>query len=215
MSPARLVMLGPPGAGKGTQADRFARERGVPRVSTGDIIREAVMAGTELGRAAGALIDAGHFVSDEIAIGIVRERLAGSDAARGWVLDGFPRTLPQATALDGLIEGRRRFVVVDIEVPEDTLVHRLALRRVCSRCGATAEPGAVRCARCGGELVQRADDDREVVRERLRVYARETRPIVEFYRGRSTFRTVNGDQPPDVVAAEIAAAVAAAEGGRA
>jgi len=213
MDPARLVMLGPPGAGKGTQADRFARERGVPRVSTGDIIREAVMAGTELGRAAGALIDAGHFVSDAIAIGIVRERLAGSDATRGWVLDGFPRTLPQAAALDGLIG--RPFVVVDIEVPEDTLVHRLALRRVCSRCGATAEPGAVRCAKCGGELVQRADDYRDVVRERLRVYARQTRPIVEFYRGRSTFRTVNGDQPPDIVAAEIAAAVTAAEGGRA
>jgi adenylate kinase len=213
MDPARLVMLGPPGAGKGTQADRFARERGVPRVSTGDIIREAVTAGTELGRAAGALIDAGHFVSDEIAIGIVRERLAGSDAARGWVLDGFPRTLPQAAALDGLIG--LPFVVVDIEVPEDTLVHRLALRRVCSRCGATAEPGAVRCAKCGGELVQRADDDRDVVRERLRVYARQTRPIVEFYRGRSTFRTVNGDQPPDIVAAKIAEAVAAAEGGRA
>lgn len=209
----RLVMLGPPGAGKGTQAARFARERRVPKISTGDILREAVQAGTPLGRLARTVMDAGRLVGDEIVIGIVADRLGREDAADGFVLDGFPRTIPQASALDDLVDGRAPLVVVDIEVPEDALVERLSGRRVCANCGWTAPPGMNVCARCGGPLVQRRDDSSDVVRERLRVYARDTRPLVEFYRQRPTFRSVDGDQAQDSVAADIAAAVASVVGG--
>jgi len=206
-------MLGPPGAGKGTQAARFAREHRVPKISTGDILREAVQEGTPLGRQARVVMDAGRLVGDEIVIGIVADRLERDDASGGFVLDGFPRTIPQAEALDGLVDGRPPLVVVDIEVPEDTLVDRLSARRVCGACGWTAPPGLTSCAKCGGALVVRRDDNPEVVRERLRVYARDTRPLVEFYRQRPSFRSVDGDQPQDAVAADIAAAVASVVGG--
>jgi adenylate kinase len=207
-------MLGAPGAGKGTQASRFARGHHVPKISTGDILRDAVQAGTAMGRAARAVMDAGRLVGDDIVIGIVRERLAQEDAAGGFVLDGFPRTVPQAIALDDMIDGRAPLVIVDVEVPEDALVDRLSGRRVCGACGWTAPPGLTACAKCGGTLVQRRDDSPDVVRERLRVYARDTRPLVEFYRQRPTFRSVDGDQAQDAVGADIAAAVASVVGGR-
>jgi adenylate kinase len=210
----RLVMLGPPGAGKGTQAERFARVRGVPRVSTGDILRAAVLGRTDIGSRAKAVMNAGRLVSDDVVIGIVRDRLSEPDARQGFVLDGFPRTLVQAETLDDLLDARAPLVVVDIEVPEDTLVKRLSSRLICSVCGTTAAPGAIACAKCGGALTQRTDDNLDVVRERLRVYARDTRSIVEYYRRRSTFRTVDGDQPQDQVAADIAAAIASVEGVR-
>jgi adenylate kinase len=210
----RLVMLGPPGAGKGTQAERFARARNVPRVSTGDILRAAVLGQTEIGRQAKAIMNAGRLVSDDLVIGIVRDRLAEPDARQGFVLDGFPRTLVQAETLDDLLDGRAPLVVVDIEVPEETLVRRLSTRLICSVCGTTAAPGAEKCAKCGGELTQRTDDDLDVIRERLRVYARDTRSIVEYYRRRPTFRSVDGDQSQDHVAADIAAAIASVEGVR-
>ena len=210
----RLVMLGAPGAGKGTQADHFARARGVPRVSTGDMLRDAVLGDTAIGRTARAVMDGGRLVDDETMIGIVRDRLAQPDARVGFVLDGFPRTVVQAEALDRLVDSEAPLVVVNIEVPEDTLVRRLGARRICGRCGTTARPADVQCARCGGVLVQRRDDDLEVVRERLRVYARATQPIVDFYRGRATFRSVDGDQAPDAVATDIASVVASVVGGR-
>jgi adenylate kinase len=210
----RLVMLGPPGAGKGTQAERFARARNLPRISTGDILRAAVFSQTEIGRQAKAVMNAGRLVSDDLVIGIVRDRLAEPDARQGFVLDGFPRTLVQAETLDDLLDGRAPLVVVDIEVPEETLVRRLSSRLICSVCGTTAAPGAEKCAKCGGELTQRTDDDLNVIRERLRVYARDTRSIVEYYRRRPTFRSVDGDQPQDQVAADIAAAIASVEGVR-
>ena len=209
----RLVMLGPPGAGKGTQAARFARERGVPKISTGDILREAVQAGTQLGRQARAVMDAGRLVGDEIVIGIVADRLEQADATNGFVLDGFPRTIAQASALDDLVDGKSPLVVVDIEVPEEALVERLSGRRVCGSCGWTAPPGLEKCAKCGGALVMRRDDNPDVVRERLRIYARDTRPLVEFYSQRPSFRSVDGDQAQDSVAADIAAAVASVVGG--
>jgi adenylate kinase len=210
----RLVMLGPPGAGKGTQAERFARNRGIPRVSTGDILRDAVQSGSEMGVAAKIVMDAGRLVSDEIMIGIVTERLSRPDAADGFVLDGFPRTVGQAEALDEWLSGPSPLVVVDIEVPEETLVRRLGFRRICSKCGTTASPAEIVCGKCGGALVQRRDDNLEVVRERLRVYARNTQPLVEFYQRRPSFRSVDGDQTQDHVAADIAAAVASVIGGR-
>ena len=211
----RLIMLGPPGAGKGTQAERFARARRIPQIATGDILREAVLGGTDLGRAAKAVMDSGRLVGDDIVIGIVRDRLARPDAQHGFVLDGFPRTVVQAIALDGMIDRQPPLVVVNIEVPEEALVQRLSTRRICGTCGWIAVPGALSCPKCGGALVQRRDDNAEVVRERLRIYARETEPLVAFYESRPTFRSVDGDQTPDSVAADISAAVASATGGRA
>ena len=208
----RLVVLGPPGAGKGTQAERLARERGVPRVSTGDILREAVQVGSALGRAAKSVMARGELVGDDIMIGIVRERLARPDAAAGFILDGFPRTVAQAQALDDTLDEMPPLIVVDIEVPTEALVSRLSARRICSSCGTLAAPGVTVCQKCGGALVQRPDDTADVVRERLRVYALETQPLVEFYRPRPTFRAVDGDQPPDGVARDIAAAIAAVLG---
>ncbi len=203
-------MLGPPGAGKGTQAERLARTRGVPKISTGDILREAVTAGTDVGRRAKATMDRGELVNDDVMIGILRERIEREDAQGGFVLDGFPRTVAQAAALDGLMAERGPLVIVDIVVPEPELVRRLASRLICEHCGANAPMGSgsdVACARCGGKLVQRTDDDEVVVRERLKVYHRQSKPLVEYYRVRPTFRSIDGTQPPDRVASDIAAAI--------
>jgi len=209
-----LVMLGAPGAGKGTQAERFARARGVPKISTGDILREAVHAGTEVGLRAKAIMDRGELVGDDVMIDIVRERLERSDAAVGFVLDGFPRTVPQAAALDRILSGRTPLVVIEIEVPENELVRRLGSRLICEVCGAnadtpesTAASATGGCRRCGGRLRQRPDDNEMVVRERLKVYRRDTQPLVDYYRQRPTFRSVDGAQPPDRVASELAASV--------
>jgi adenylate kinase len=207
-----VVMLGPPGAGKGTQAEELARACGVPRVSTGDILREAVQGGTELGVKARAVMEAGQLVGDDIVIGIVRERLARPDAAGGFVLDGFPRTPAQAEALDRMIDGRGPLVVLQLDVPVEALVRRLSGRRVCSGCGATVGPDAAggQCAACGGSLVQRPDDAEAVVRERLRVYERQTRPLVDYYRGRPGFVAVDGNQAPAAVSGAVRGALASA-----
>lgn len=210
----RLVMLGPPGAGKGTQAESFARSRGIPRISTGDVLRQVARAGAEADRKARALMDAGHLVDDDTVIGIVRERLAAADAARGFVLDGFPRTLVQAEALDLLLDDREPLVIVDIEVPDETLAQRLRGRLVCQGCGTPATVGMQACGKCGGTLAPRTDDEFAVVQQRLKVYAAQSRPIVEYYRRRPTFRSVDGDQPQEAVAADIAAAVASVVWGR-
>jgi adenylate kinase len=202
-----LIMLGPPGAGKGTQAERLARTRGIPKISTGDMLRAAVKAGSPIGNRAKAIMDRGELVNDEVMIGIVRERLEQPDAQAGFVLDGFPRTVAQAIALDELIASRDPLVVVDIEVPEAELVRRLGARMICARCGTNADADQTSCAKCGAPLVQRADDDASVVRERLKVYARDTKPLVDYYRTRPTFCRVNGAQTPDRVAADLARAV--------
>ena len=209
-----MIMLGPPGAGKGTQASRLAASRGVPQISTGEILRDAVQAGTELGLQAKAVMDAGELVNDEIMVGIVRERLARPDVEPGFVLDGFPRTVPQATALDTILAGRDPLVVIELAVEDDDLVRRLSLRRVCGSCGANysardGEPPPT-CARCGGVVGLRSDDQEETVRERLKVYHRETRPLVDFYDGRPSFGHVDGSVAPDEVATAVKDAVAAA-----
>ena len=212
-----LIMLGAPGAGKGTQAEKFAKNRGIPKISTGDILREAVQAGSELGLRAKAIMDRGELVSDEVMIGIVQARLEQPDARAGFILDGFPRTVAQAQALDGLMNGRSPLIVVDIDVPEAELVRRLGSRLVCSQCASNAatpaEAASLTCAKCGGPLVQRADDNQAVVLERLAVYKRKTMPLLDYYRARSSFRSVNGAQTPDEVASELARAVDAAANG--
>jgi adenylate kinase len=232
-----LIMLGPPGAGKGTQSSRFAHARGIPKVSTGDILRQAVHDDTEIGRRVQTVMDRGELVNDELMTGIVRERLERADARRGFILDGFPRTVAQAVMLDEMIDGRGPLLVIDIVVPEAELVRRLSARMICAACGANAgdfsDPAGAgaekvmtpavagmaaqtarpqRCRVCGGPLVQRSDDSDPVVLERLKVYHRLTEPLVEYYRDRPTFRQVNGAQPPDFVAAELARAVDAAHG---
>ena len=212
-----LIMLGAPGAGKGTQAEKFAKNRGIPKISTGDILRDAVQTGSELGLRAKAIMDRGELVSDEVMIGIVQARLAQPDARAGFILDGFPRTVAQAQALDGLMNGRSPLIVVDIDVPEAELVRRLGSRLVCSQCASNAttaaEAASLICAKCGGPLVQRADDNQAVVLERLAVYKRKTMPLLDYYRARPSFRSVNGAQTPDEVASELARAVDAAANG--
>jgi adenylate kinase len=210
-----VIMMGPPGAGKGTQAGRFARERGLLKISTGDILREMAREGHPVAVQAKARIDAGELVDDATMIAIVKERLARPDAGRGFVLDGFPRTVAQAEALDAMMRERNSgaLVVIDVEVPEEELVRRLAMRRICVKCGANALPAAERCDACGGtELEQRADDDHKVVLERLAIYSRTTRPVLDFYRERPTFRVVNGAQPPERVAHELDAMIDDAAG---
>jgi adenylate kinase len=203
-----VIMMGPPGAGKGTQAARFARERGLPKISTGDILREGIKEQWPVALAAKAKMDRGELVDDETMVAIVRERLMRPDAAPGFILDGFPRTVAQARALDQIVEDRGNgpLVVVDMVVPEQELVRRLAERRICSKCGINAELGdaaASACKRCGGELVTRVDDNKDVVIERLKVYQRTTKPLVEYYRERPTFRVVNGAQAPERVSHEL------------
>lgn len=209
--PLNLVMLGPPGAGKGTQAERISRTRRLPKISTGDILREAVQTQTPLGCVAKEAMEAGRLVSDDVMIGIVQERLEREDARSGFVLDGFPRTVVQAGALDRLIDGRGPLVVLDMVVPEDVLVRRLASRRICADCGANASVAWLsECGRCGGRLIARVDDSVEIVRERLDVYRRQTKPLVDYYSTRPTFRQIDGNQPPDVVTAAIDTAMAEA-----
>jgi adenylate kinase len=203
-----VVMLGPPGAGKGTQSERFAGTHGVPKIATGDILREAVNAGTPMGKAARQTMDAGELVGDDVMIGIVGDRLKRPDTKAGFVLDGFPRTVTQAKALDEIMDGRGPLVVIEIVVPEDVLLRRLAARRICGSCGINAPiEWTSACGQCGGALVHRTDDSDGIVAERLKVYHRQTRPIVEFYSGRPTFRTIDGNRPPDVVTASMDKAI--------
>lgn len=184
----RLVLMGPPGAGKGTQGERLAEEHGVPRYATGDMLRAARREGTEMGRQAAEYMDAGELVPDEVILGIVREALDRPEAAGGFILDGFPRTLAQARGLDAILAGRGESLdrVVYLDVPKEELVRRLSSRRVCSDCGAVTREGetgdACPAADCGGELVQREDDRPETVRRRLQVYREQTRPVLAWYR---------------------------------
>jgi adenylate kinase len=204
-----VVMLGPPASGKGTQAVRLAKARGIPKISTGDILRDAVRSGSELGRKAKALMERGEYLADDVMIGIVKDRLSKPDAVKGYILDGFPRTVPQAEALDRMLHGDP-VVIIDLAVPDAELMKRMQSRRVCVDCAAIAEPGsgAEVCERCGGRMITRADDeDENVRRHRLEVYARESQPLLDYYRPRPTFRSINGAQSPDRVARELAASI--------
>jgi len=207
-----LVLLGAPGSGKGTQAQRIAPAFGLPHISTGDILRAAVKAGTELGAAAKRYMDAGELVPDQVVIGIIRERLAEPDAARGFMLDGFPRTLEQARALDEMLDqaGRGLSMVLLIDVPEEELVQRLAGRRACRQCGrgynVVFDPPRAEgvCDVCGGELFQRDDDNEETVRNRLEVYRAQTAPLIDYYGQKGILETVyGGGRTPDQVFGDV------------
>jgi adenylate kinase len=194
----RVILLGPPGAGKGTQAGNIAGTYDIPHISTGDILRANVREGTELGLEAKRFMDAGDLVPDDVIIGMVGDRLAQPDAAKGFLFDGFPRTVPQAEALEQLLQQREQplDVVLRLAVDEDEVVSRLTGRRTCTACGAVFhvahQPPATEgvCDACGGELVQRDDDREDVVRNRLEVYRRSTEPLEEFYWNRGLLRDV-------------------------
>lgn len=197
----RVILLGPPGAGKGSQGERLARRLGVPRYATGDILREAVRAGSPVGREAQAYMDRGELVPDDLVMRIVAEALRRAEAARGFILDGFPRTVGQADALDEVLReaGTPLDAVVYFDVPERELVRRSTGRRICPSCGATynvfSSPPKKEgeCDRCGAALVTRRDDEEETVRQRLRVYERSTAPLVDRYRGAGVpFHRVDG-----------------------
>jgi adenylate kinase len=210
----KLIFIGPPGSGKGTQAKRLAAQHGVPHISTGDMLREAIADGTELGQKAAPIMASGALVSDDLMLGIIDARLAKSDAQRGFILDGFPRTLVQAEKLDAIIEkskaktsgnGAEGLRVLQLLVPDDAIVERISLRRSCPTCGAiyhlASAPPAVDmvCDRDGAELIARPDDNETAVRKRLEAFHRQTLPVATFYKAKNLLREVDGVGPVDQV----------------
>ncbi|MFD2680978.1 adenylate kinase [Bacillus seohaeanensis] len=197
-----IVLMGLPGAGKGTQAEKIIEKYGIPHISTGDMFRAAIKEGTELGLKAKSFMDNGDLVPDEVTIGIVRERLSKEDCLKGFLLDGFPRTVAQAEALENILSdlGKKMNYVINIEVDKDILMERLTGRRICKECGATyhlifnppKEEGV--CDRCGGELYQRADDNEETVQNRLDVNIQQTKPLLDYYEDKGYLKNIDGQQ---------------------
>lgn len=195
-----IILMGPPGAGKGTQAKKIIANYDIPHISTGDMFREAIKEGTPLGKIAQSYINDGHLVPDDVTIGLVKERLSKSDCAKGYLLDGFPRTIPQAGALEKLTKeiGREVSYVIDIETPKEELVRRICGRRVCKKCGAPYHVESAKpkvdgiCDICGGELVQRPDDNEEALTTRLEHYEKQTKPLLDFYSKKGLLITFDG-----------------------
>lgn len=197
----KIVLLGGPGAGKGTQAQRLVAEYGVAHISTGDLLRAAIKNGTELGKQAKSYMDKGQLVPDELVVNLVKERLADDDAQKGFILDGFPRNTAQAVVLDSELKdmGLALDAAVLVDVDPDVIVKRLSSRRTCKSCGYTAPAGVDVCPRCGGEMYQRDDDKPETIQRRLDVYQSQTAPLIEYYKGHGLLKTVNGEQAVDDV----------------
>ena len=204
----KLVFLGPPGAGKGTQAEKICQELSIPHISTGDMLRSAIVAATPTGLRAKAFVEAGQLVPDEVLIDMVRDRLNEADCANGYLLDGFPRTVHQAQALD---EIKAPDVVVDMEVEDEHLLSRLTGRRVCRACQGTFHISTLKdenvCPACGGELYRRKDDAPETIQNRLNVYHTQTAPLIDFYRRAGKLAPVNGEGTPEEVTAAILSAL--------
>ncbi|MEA2462632.1 MAG: adenylate kinase [Acidobacteriota bacterium] len=202
----KIIFIGPPGSGKGTQAKRLASRFAIPHISTGDMLREAVADGTDLGRQAAPIMSSGGLVSDDLMIGIINERLAKQDAERGFILDGFPRTIVQAEKLDTIVgNGTEPLRVLQLLVPDDAIVRRITMRRTCVQCGAIYHlennPPATDsvCDRCGAEVIARADDTEEAVRKRLESFHRQTMPVATYYKSKNILREVDGIGPVDEV----------------
>lgn len=213
---SHLVLLGPPGAGKGTQAGRLSKKLSIPHISTGDILRDEVQRGSDLGLKAKGLMDKGQLVPDDVMVGIVRDRIGGSDCADGFILDGFPRSVPQATGLEQFNGELPALLAVSLNVPLDEVIQRLGQRRTCRKCKAmfheSLNPPKVAgvCDECGGELYQREDDQKDVIEARLEVYQRQTEPLLEYYRDREALLEVNGRGSADEVFARLIAQLGAA-----
>lgn len=212
----RIVLLGAPGSGKGTQAQRLMGKYGVPQVSSGDLLRDAVARGTELGKQAKSVMDAGQLVSDDIVLGLIRERLSRDDAANGFILDGFPRNIDQANSLNALLEeiGQPLDAVLLLDVRNETLMQRLAGRRICQKCGTvynihSLPPGVTTCEKDGTELYQRPDDKEEVIGKRLAVYDQQTKPLIEHYSHLGLLRKVAGEGELEEVSERMEAAALA------
>ncbi len=211
----KIILMGPPGAGKGTQAEKLVELYQIPHISTGDMFRKAQKDGTELGLKAKEYMEQGQLVPDEVTVGIVRERLAEADCKDGFLLDGFPRTVQQADALDGILKDLGMVLdrVINIEVDKAFLVDRLTGRRVCRTCGATfhvvnkAPKVEGVCDKCGGELYQRNDDKIETVSNRLDVYAAQTAPLIEYYQSKGVMSSIDGSKSMEDVLADIRSAL--------
>ncbi|WP_270472048.1 adenylate kinase [Collinsella intestinalis] len=202
-----IVLLGAPGAGKGTQAQRLVADYGVAHISTGDLLRAAVKAQSELGVAAKKYMDAGELVPDQLVIDLVKERLAADDAQKGFILDGFPRNTTQAVTLDTELAamGRELDGALLVDVPAEVIIDRLSSRRTCRDCGYTAGPDTTVCPSCAGEMYQRDDDKPETIKNRLDVYEKNTSPLVEYYRGQGILKVVDGNRDIDLVYADVKA----------
>ncbi len=203
----KIIMLGAPGAGKGTQAKRIAEKFGVPHISTGDIFRANIKNGTDLGKEAKKYMDEGQLVPDELTVRILLDRVKDKDCEKGYVLDGFPRTIPQAEVLDSELKklGEKVDYAIDVDVPDENIIHRMSGRRACLKCGATyhleylkpAKEGI--CDKCGSELVLRDDDKPETVKKRLTVYHEQTQPLIDYYKKAEVLHSVDGTKEPDQV----------------
>ena len=202
-----IVLLGAPGAGKGTQAQRLVADYGVAHISTGDLLRAAVKAQSELGVAAKKYMDAGELVPDQLVIDLVKERLAADDAQKGFILDGFPRNTTQAVTLDTELAamGRELDGALLVDVPAEVIIDRLSSRRTCRDCGYTAGPDTTVCPSCAGEMYQRDDDKPETIKNRLDVYEKNTSPLVEYYRGQGILKVVDGNRDIDLVYTDMKA----------
>ena len=200
-----IVLLGGPGAGKGTQAQKLVAEFGFAHISTGDLLRAAIKEGSKLGKKAKGYMDAGQLVPDDLVIDLVKERLEADDAQKGFLLDGFPRNTAQAVALDSELSAMNRTLdaALLVSVEPAVIVERLSSRRTCRDCGYTAPAGVDTCPRCGGEMYQRDDDKPETIQHRLDVYQSQTAPLVEYYRGHSILKEVDGDRPVDEVYVDV------------
>ncbi|MBS1836384.1 MAG: adenylate kinase [Actinobacteria bacterium] len=213
MASLRLIVFGRQGAGKGTQAARLAAHYGIPHISTGDMLRAAAASGTEFGGRVKEIMDSGSLVSDEVMEGVVAERLGEPDAARGFLLDGYPRTPGQAEYLQTLLAPEGIDLAINLEVPEEVVVERITGRRVCVSCGTTyavgrdASAGSGVCAKCGGSVVQREDDTEDAVRRRLALYASSTEPLLSWFRGHDLLLDVDGVGEPDAIAASLIAGI--------